>query len=720
MRETPTRAVAPPPGVPGVSSTSGGHRVHVVGEGLGTAAAIGSRLRRQHVRLRGAGARAARACSHRAVAVRPVRLRLERAQRRIRVRLGCCGRSELAGDALRRAGNPSAPRSRVTRWAGRPLLCSRLAIRAGREARPRRCALSAGADEIPLVFRGLRTPVVGELMLGLVADTSPPGFSAAYYERARPRGTASPEPGGAPRLVRDPNRRAEMSAAYPRIARADPDPARHRRRGTCLLCGDGQALRHPPGPRREARRGGHFLLRTRRTRSCARSTRSWPNDAHRAPAAAPLAPVGSRALRGAERRPARDAALSSDAVRAPRATRSRSGSRRTSPSTAFGVVGRQVPDLAPFIGFVGLSVPRFEASFTPCVEVGLEDCARTHWGGGYAPEAARAALAFGFETLRAARDLSFTTVVNGPSRRVMEKLGHEPRPVGRLRPPALPEGHALRRHVLYRITPVIRKLPNGCYRLYSRKPNPKTGKRRNLGTFKTRAAAGKHEQAVQYFKRARLARLTCRPMVGIHRPEVGNMPDTKTIEAFAALVEAGGVPGRDRALLRARRRDVREPDCAAGRTRWAAPGASSATLAAVQSIKGQRARPILCDGDQVAIHWRFEVIPRATPARSEGRPADLARRADRRGALLLRSEAAGLAVLQRLEPRLAPEPRQLVVDRDPVRARVEETMQLRGAVDRPVDGAERDVDLIRWWAALSQNSGCRSACRASGCRAPRT
>jgi hypothetical protein len=48
---------------------------------------------------------------------------------------------------------------------------------------------------------------------------------------------------------------------------------------------------------------------------------------------------------------------------------------------------------------------------------------------------------------------------------------------------------------------VIRKLANGEYRLYSRKKNPKTGKRRNLGTFGTRAAAEKHERAVQYFKR---------------------------------------------------------------------------------------------------------------------------------------------------------------------------------------------------------------------------
>jgi hypothetical protein len=48
---------------------------------------------------------------------------------------------------------------------------------------------------------------------------------------------------------------------------------------------------------------------------------------------------------------------------------------------------------------------------------------------------------------------------------------------------------------------MIRKLRSGEYRLYSRKMNPKTGKRRNLGTFKSRAAAEKHERAVQYFKR---------------------------------------------------------------------------------------------------------------------------------------------------------------------------------------------------------------------------
>jgi hypothetical protein len=55
-------------------------------------------------------------------------------------------------------------------------------------------------------------------------------------------------------------------------------------------------------------------------------------------------------------------------------------------------------------------------------------------------------------------------------------------------------------------TAMIRKLKSGGYRLYSRKINSKTGKRRNLGTFKTRAEAEKHERAVQYFKRAQMGR----------------------------------------------------------------------------------------------------------------------------------------------------------------------------------------------------------------------
>jgi TusE/DsrC/DsvC family sulfur relay protein len=56
-------------------------------------------------------------------------------------------------------------------------------------------------------------------------------------------------------------------------------------------------------------------------------------------------------------------------------------------------------------------------------------------------------------------------------------------------------------YLQFGIAPMIRKLASGEYRLYSRKKDPRTGKRRNLGTFKTRAAAEKHERAVQFFKR---------------------------------------------------------------------------------------------------------------------------------------------------------------------------------------------------------------------------
>jgi len=55
--------------------------------------------------------------------------------------------------------------------------------------------------------------------------------------------------------------------------------------------------------------------------------------------------------------------------------------------------------------------------------------------------------------------------------------------------------------VLQEIAAMIRKLESGKYRLYSRKADPRTGRRRNLGTFGTRAAAEKHERAVQFFKR---------------------------------------------------------------------------------------------------------------------------------------------------------------------------------------------------------------------------
>ena len=66
---------------------------------------------------------------------------------------------------------------------------------------------------------------------------------------------------------------------------------------------------------------------------------------------------------------------------------------------------------------------------------------------------------------------------------------------------SLPRGLSLNFDVEFRESVVIRKLKSGKYRLYSRKKDPRTGRRRNLGTFDTREAAEKHERAVQFFKR---------------------------------------------------------------------------------------------------------------------------------------------------------------------------------------------------------------------------
>ncbi len=103
-----------------------------------------------------------------------------------------------------------------------------------------------------------------------------------------------------------------------------------------------------------------------------------------------------------------------------------------------------------YVGFVGLMVPLFEAHFTPCVEAGWR-LSRGVWGQGYATEAARAALAFGFETLGLAEIVAMTVPANIRSRRVMERLGMTRNPEDDFDHPVLPEGHSLRRHVLYRL-----------------------------------------------------------------------------------------------------------------------------------------------------------------------------------------------------------------------------------------------------------------------------
>lgn len=100
-------------------------------------------------------------------------------------------------------------------------------------------------------------------------------------------------------------------------------------------------------------------------------------------------------------------------------------------------------------GFVGLAVPRFEASFTPCVEAGWR-LRRAFWGRSIACKGARQAIRFGFEVLHLAQIVSFTAAVNLRSRRLMERLGFTHDAANDFDHPAIPVGHELRPHVLYR------------------------------------------------------------------------------------------------------------------------------------------------------------------------------------------------------------------------------------------------------------------------------
>jgi RimJ/RimL family protein N-acetyltransferase len=118
-------------------------------------------------------------------------------------------------------------------------------------------------------------------------------------------------------------------------------------------------------------------------------------------------------------------------------------------ATGFGVWATELKATGEFIGFVGLWVPKFEAHFTPCVEIGWR-LAAAHWGCGLATEGALAAVEYAFGELGLKELVSFTTESNSRSRRVMEKIGMTHDPADDFDHPDLPVGHRLRRHVLYR------------------------------------------------------------------------------------------------------------------------------------------------------------------------------------------------------------------------------------------------------------------------------
>ncbi len=122
----------------------------------------------------------------------------------------------------------------------------------------------------------------------------------------------------------------------------------------------------------------------------------------------------------------------------------------------FGLYALELRQERAFIGFAGLSVPAFQAHFTPCVEIGWRLSAE-YWGRGLATEGACAVVRHAFESLALDALVSFTVPANIRSLRVMEKIGMTRNPADDFDHPNLPEHHLFRRHVLYRLPAPSRK-----------------------------------------------------------------------------------------------------------------------------------------------------------------------------------------------------------------------------------------------------------------------
>jgi ribosomal-protein-alanine N-acetyltransferase len=116
----------------------------------------------------------------------------------------------------------------------------------------------------------------------------------------------------------------------------------------------------------------------------------------------------------------------------------------------FGLWALETRSSGELIGFAGLAVPGFEAPFMPAVEVGWR-LARPAWGQGYATEAGRAALEFGFDRVGLEQIVSFTSAGNLRSRAVMGRIGMSHDPGDDFDHPGIEPGDPLRRHVLYRV-----------------------------------------------------------------------------------------------------------------------------------------------------------------------------------------------------------------------------------------------------------------------------
>ena len=116
----------------------------------------------------------------------------------------------------------------------------------------------------------------------------------------------------------------------------------------------------------------------------------------------------------------------------------------------YGLWALETKDAMELIGFCGLAVPTFETDFTPAVEIGWR-LGRDHWGNGYATEAARSVLDFGFGEAGLDPILSWAVPANHRSLAVMEHIGLRPAPALDFDHPRLLGDDRLRRHVVYRI-----------------------------------------------------------------------------------------------------------------------------------------------------------------------------------------------------------------------------------------------------------------------------
>jgi RimJ/RimL family protein N-acetyltransferase len=117
----------------------------------------------------------------------------------------------------------------------------------------------------------------------------------------------------------------------------------------------------------------------------------------------------------------------------------------------FGLWAAELRSNSAFIGFIGLSIPRFQAPFTPCVEIGWR-LASDYWGRGLVTEGACAVVYHAFHVLDLSSLVSFTSVANLRSRRVMEKIGMTHNPSEDFDHPNQPEHHPQRPHLLYRLS----------------------------------------------------------------------------------------------------------------------------------------------------------------------------------------------------------------------------------------------------------------------------